>query len=145
MANSQQDTQRFMQNLQKEVDGEALYSVLAQKETRHQMQTVYLKLAESERRHAQFWRKKLEGVNVNIPEFQPTWQTRTLIWLAQRFGAQFVLPTVTSREKADSGSYATQPETEAASMSAEEQSHARLLSATNSGGGVSGNSVAETG
>jgi vacuolar iron transporter family protein len=144
MNNKNQDIQRFKQNIQKEVDGAALYSVLARKETRPEMQTVYQRLAESEQRHAQFWRQKMTDAGASIPEFQPTWRTRTLIWLAQRFGAQFVLPTVTSHENADSSAYAGQPETEAAAMSAEEQSHARLLSAASSGGGLSGSIVAET-
>lgn len=144
MSITNQDIQRFKQNLQKEVDGAALYNVLARKETRPEMQTVYQKLSESEQRHAHFWREKLTAAKVTIPDPKPTWQTMTLIWLAQRFGPQFVLPTISSREKADSNAYANQPEEETASMSQEEQAHARLLSAASSGGGVSGSIVAET-
>lgn len=144
MTNRKTDIQRYQRNLQKEVDGAALYSVLAQKETRPLMQMVYQRLADSEKRHAQFWREKL--ADAGIPDFspQPTWRARTLIWLARRFGPQFVLPTVTGHENADSGAYASQPEAEAAAMSAEEQSHARLLSAASGGGGVPGSIVAET-
>jgi vacuolar iron transporter family protein len=144
MATTNKDNQRFLQNLQKEVDGAALYSVLAQKEKRPEMQTVYQRLAESEQRHGQFWREKLTAAGATIPEIKPTWRTQTLIWLARRFGPQFVLPTITSHEKADSNAYANQPEAETASMSAEEQAHARLLSAASSGAGVSGSMVAET-
>lgn len=144
MTNTPQDIERFKQNLQREVDGAALYSVLSTKENRPEMQTVYQRLAESEQRHAEFWRAKLKDAGVDIPALKITWQTATLIQLAQRFGAQFVLPTITSRENSDSGTYANQPEEEAAAMSAEEQSHARLLSAASSGGGVSGSIVAET-
>jgi VIT1/CCC1 family predicted Fe2+/Mn2+ transporter len=108
------------------------------------MQIVYQRLAESEQRHAQFWREKLAAANVTHLQPRPTWRTQTLIWLAQRFGPQFVLPTVTSHEKADSNAYANQPEAETAAMSADEQAHARLLSAASSGGGVTGSIVAET-
>lgn len=145
MTHRDTDIQRYQKNLQKEVDGAALYSVLAQKETRPQMQRVYQRLAESEQRHARFWRNKLAEAGATSAEpIQPTWRTRTLIWLAQRFGTQFVLPTVVNHENADSGAYASQPESEAAAMSAEEQSHARLLSAASSGGGVPGSIIAET-
>jgi VIT1/CCC1 family predicted Fe2+/Mn2+ transporter len=144
MTETKQDLQRYRQNLQKEVDGAALYRVLAQKETRPEMQTVYQRLAESEDRHAAFWREKLTAAGAALPDPRPTGQTQTLIWLAKWFGPQFVLPTVTSHENADSNAYANQPETEAAAMSAEEQAHARLLSAASGGRGVSGSLVAET-
>ena len=138
------DTQRFLQNLQKEIDGAALYTVLANKETRPEMKTVYQRLSESEQRHAQFWREKLSAASAPIPEVTPTGRTQVLMWLAQRFGPQFVLPTVSSNEKADSSAYSNQPEAEAVGMAAEEQSHARLLSAASGGEGVAGSIVAET-
>ena len=138
------DLQRFTENLQKEMDGAALYAILAQKETRPQMKTVYQRLAESEERHAQFWRTKITAAGAPDPSISPTWRTRTIIWLAQRFGPQFVLPTITRNEKADSNAYSSQPESEAMAMSLEEQAHARLISAASSGGGVSGSIVAET-
>jgi VIT1/CCC1 family predicted Fe2+/Mn2+ transporter len=138
------DTQRFLQNLQKEVDGAALYAVLSNRETRPEMKTVYQRLSESEQRHAQFWREKLTEAGAPIPEVTPTGRTRTLMWLAQRFGPQFVLPTVTSNEKADSSAYSNQPEAEAVGMAAEEQAHARLVSAASGGEGVAGSIVAET-
>jgi VIT1/CCC1 family predicted Fe2+/Mn2+ transporter len=144
MDTKQEDVKRFIQNLEKEVDGSALYAVLAEKETRPEMKTVYQRLSESEDRHAAFWRKKLTEAGVTIPDIKPGWRTQTMIWLAKRFGPSFVLPTITSNEKADSGAYAGQPEAEAAHMSAEEQSHARLVSAASAGGGVSGSIVAET-
>ncbi len=141
---NQTDIQRFTENLQKEMDGAALYAILSEKENRPEMKTVYLRLSESEQRHAKFWREKIIASGAPDPSITPTWRTRTIIWLAQRFGPQFVLPTVTSNEKADSNSYANQPEAEALSMSQEEQAHARLISAASNGGGVSGSIVAET-
>ena len=144
MTNIKHDLQRYKQNLQKELDGAALYQILSQKETRPEMQTVYRRLAESELRHAGFWREKLAAAGATISENKPTWRTQVLIWLAQRFGPQFVLPTITGHEKADSNAYAGQPEAETASMSAEEQAHARLLAAASGGGGVTGSVIAET-
>jgi len=67
-----------------------------------------------------------------------------MIWLAQRFGPQFVLPTITGNEKADSQAYDNQPELEAGEFSRDEKSHARLLSmASQSTGGLPGGSVAQ--
>lgn len=143
METSSQDINRFRENLQKELDGAALYEVLAEKETRPEMQAVYRKLSESEQKHAQFWRGKLVEAGAPAADNPISGQTKVLIWLARRFGVQFVLPTITSAEKADSNAYANQPEAEAAGMAADEQSHARLLAAASSGGGVAGGSIAE--
>lgn len=143
MSSNPSDIERFMQNLQKEVDGSALYNVMSQLEARQEMKTVYQRLAESEDRHAAFWRKKLADAGVADPIVTTGWRTRTLIWLARRFGVQFVLPTINGHEKADSTAYSNQPEAEAAAMSAEEQSHARLISAASSGGAISGALIAE--
>ena len=143
METSSQDIKRFRENLQKELDGAALYLVLAEKESRPEMQAVYRKLSESEQKHAQFWREKLVEAGAPVTDAHISGQTKVLIWLARRFGVQFVLPTITSAEKADSNAYANQPEAEAAGMAADEQSHARLLAAASSGGGVAGGSIAE--
>ena len=144
MTDNTSDIQRFMTNLQKETDGAALYAVLSEIEERPEMKNVYQRLSESEQRHAQFWREKIKAAGGGEPEMHPSGQTRTLMFLARRFGPGFVLPTITSNEKADSNAYSTQPEEEALVMSAEEQAHARLISAASSGGGVTGSIVAET-
>lgn len=138
------ETKRYLNNRQKEIDGAALYSVLAETEKQPQMAEVYRKLAASEEKHAAAWDRKLEELKVSIPPRKPTWRASTMIWLAKRFGPQFVLPTVTSNEKADSEAYDGQPELEATEFSRDEKSHARLLSmASHSTGGLSGGSVAQ--
>jgi VIT1/CCC1 family predicted Fe2+/Mn2+ transporter len=138
------ETKRYLNNRQKEIDGAALYFVLAETEKQPQMAEVYRKLAASEEKHAAAWDRKLEALKVSIPPRKPTWRASTMIWLAKRFGPQFVLPTVTSNEKADSEAYDGQPELEATEFSRDEKSHARLLSmASHSTGGLSGGSVAQ--
>ena len=140
----QEDIKRYFANRQKEIDGAALYNVLAEKESQPQMAEVYRKLAASEEKHAATWEKKLEELKVTIPPRKPTWRAATMIWLAQRFGTQFVLPTITSNEKADSQAYDGQSDEEAKEFSLQEKSHARLLSvASNSTGGMSGGVVAQ--
>src|SRR5512139_636560 len=122
------DIKRYFANRQKEIDGAALYKVLADTEKQPQMAEVYKKLAASEEKHAATWEKKLEELKVSIPPRKPTWRAATMIWLARRFGPQFVLPTIASNEKADSRAYDNQADTDAQAFSQEEKSHARLLS-----------------
>jgi VIT1/CCC1 family predicted Fe2+/Mn2+ transporter len=140
----QEDIKRYFANRQKEIDGAALYQVLADTEKQPQMAKVYGKLVASEEKHAAAWEKKLEELKVQIPPRKATWRAATMIWLARRFGSQFVLPTITSNEKADSQAYDGQSDSEAQEFSLEEKSHARLLSvASSSTGGMSGGTVAQ--
>ncbi len=128
MSNNEEDIKQYFANRQKEIDGAALYRVLAETEKQPQMAEVYGKLAASEEKHAAAWEKKLTKLNVSIPPRKPTWRAATMIWLAKRFGPQFVLPTIASNEKADSRAYDSQADTDARAFSHEEKSHARLLS-----------------
>ena len=144
MSNNEEDIKQYFANRQKEIDGAALYRVLAETEKQPQMAEVYAKLAASEERHAAAWEMKLAKLNVSIPPRKPTWRAAAMIWLAKRFGPQFVLPTIASNEKADSRAYDGQADTDAQAFSKEEKSHARLLSmASQSSGGLSGGSVAQ--
>lgn len=139
-----EDIKRYFANRQKEIDGEALYRALAGTEKQPQMAEVYGKLAAAEERHATAWEKKLTDLNVTIPPRKPTWRAASMIWLARRFGPQFVLPTITSNEQADSLAYDTQPDKEAQAFSREEKSHARMLAmASHSGSGLPGGTVAQ--
>jgi hypothetical protein len=141
---NQEDIQRYLANRQKEIDGAALYRVLAETEKQPQMAEVYRKLSASEEKHAAAWEKKLTELKVPLPPRKPTWRAATMIWLAKRFGSQFVLPTITGNEKADSQAYDGQPDQEAQEFSQDEKSHARLISlASGASGGLSGGSVAQ--
>ena len=136
--------ERYLANRQKEIDGAALYRVLADTEKLPQMAEVYARLAASEEKHAAAWESKLSQLNIGIPPRKPTWRAATMIWLAKRFGPQFVLPTITSNEQADSQAYDGQPDSEAHEFSLEEKSHARLLAmASQSSGGLPGGTVAQ--
>ena len=138
------DADRYLANRQKEIDGAALYITLAESEKQPQMVEIYKRLSASEEKHAAVWERKLADLNVAIPIRKPTWRAQILIWLAKRFGPQFVLPTVAGNEKADSQAYDGQPDAEAKKLSADEKSHARMISmASHSTGGLSGGSVAQ--
>src|SRR5678816_1848513 len=99
------ETKQYLANRQKEIDGAALYSVLAETEKQPQMAEVYKKLAASEEKHAATWEKKLRELKISIPPRRPTWRAQTMIWLSKHFGPQFIWPTITGNEKADSQAY----------------------------------------
>lgn len=140
---SNDDITRYLENRQKEIDGAALYRALADSEKQAPLAEVYRKLSASEEKHARGWERKLEALGMAVPPRKPTWRAATMIWLAKRFGTQFILPTVANNEKADSRAYDGQPESEAASFAADEKSHARLISMAAGQSGLSGGSVAQ--
>ena len=125
------DVSRYRENLQKEVDGMALYNTLAEIEPKHELADVYRRLALTEEKHAVVWERRLKEAGERIPERRPSWRARTMSFLAKQFGPQFVLPSVTGNERADSLAYDSQPEalTDSGRMSADEKSHARLMAA----------------
>lgn len=132
---------RLVDNLVDELNGAALYDALADAEKDDRLAEVYRRLAVVERRHADRWRKKLEDAGETLPDFKPTWRTRTLAWLARRFGSRIVLPSVQSLERAGTDKYATQ--SDAHDFHADERSHMRIIKLMSStGGGFQGNDVA---
>jgi VIT1/CCC1 family predicted Fe2+/Mn2+ transporter len=138
------DIDRYLGNRQKEIDGAALYIALAESEKQPQMADLYKRLSASEEKHAAAWEKKLEVLKAEIPARNPSQRARILIWLAKRFGPQFILPTIAGNEKADSNAYAGQSDAEARKFSRDEKSHARMLSMASSAvGGLPGGSVAQ--
>jgi VIT1/CCC1 family predicted Fe2+/Mn2+ transporter len=136
----QADITRYRANWQDEVDSAALYRSVADAEENEQLAKVYRKLADAEEAHASFWENKLTDAGQTVPPRRVGWRTRTLAWLAKRFGPQFVLPTINNLEQADVASYDGQPEAKATNLPSDERSHARLLSTIS--GGMEGSAVA---
>src|SRR6266478_1408203 len=101
---------RYRTNLQGEVDSAALYRAMAEAEKDPHLSEVYRRLAAVEEAHAEFWRKQLGGVGAAAMARRPGWRTRSLVWLARRFGPQFVLPTLSTLEQRAVGQYDRQPE-----------------------------------
>lgn len=138
------DISRYLANWQKEVDGTALYLALAKIEKQPQLAEVYRRMAASEENHTAFWEKRLKESGAKLPPQRPSWRARVMRFLARRFGASFILPSLTAGEKATSGDYDSQPEPGIGSMSADEKSHARLLGMLGGNqGGLSGGAVAQ--
>ena len=136
------ERRRLLENLVDEMNGAALYDSLAAAEKEERLAEVYRKMAVVERRHADRWRKKLEEAGEAIPEFRPTWRTKTLAWMARRFGPGSVLPSVQSLEMTGTDKYASQAD--ARDFRGDERSHARLIGLMSSmRGGFAGTEVAK--
>ncbi|HEV8679748.1 MAG TPA: VIT1/CCC1 family protein [Stellaceae bacterium] len=136
--------ERYRSNLQGEVDSAALYRAMAEAESDPHLSEVYRRLAAVEEAHAEFWRKELGGLGATAIARSPGWRTRSLAWLARRFGPQFVLPTLSTLERRDSGMYDDQPEAVAGGLPGAERSHNRVVEAMASAmpGGASGSALA---
>jgi VIT1/CCC1 family predicted Fe2+/Mn2+ transporter len=118
---------RYRSNWQDEMDNATLYRAIAELESQSQLKEIYRRMAQAEETHARFWAEKLESHGFQLQAHKPGWRTRLLIWLAHRFGPQFILPTLSQREQVDSHAYDKQPEAHEVNMPRDEQSHARLL------------------
>lgn len=124
---SREDIKRFRENLKDEVDGAALYRLLADAEKDPHLKEVYSRLAASEDRHLALWRSKLEEAGAEVPNYKPSMRVKMLGWLARRFGTQAVSPVVTRMEMSATSMYDDQPEAVEANLPADERSHARLF------------------
>lgn len=123
------DELRFRANRQDEIDSAAQYRAMADAEPDEAAARVYRELADIEHKHAMFWEAQLRALGVDPGPAHPSRRARVLGWLARRFGARLILPTVASREVAGRHDYAGQPETAHTRMPAQERSHARVLQA----------------
>jgi vacuolar iron transporter family protein len=123
------ELRRFLSNRQDEIDSAAQYRAMAAAEPDAGVARVYRELADVEEKHAAFWEAQLRAHGVDPGPARPSWRARVLGWIARRFGARLILPTVTSREVAVRDDYTTQPESAHTRMPAEERSHARVLHA----------------
>lgn len=129
------DSQKYRDFLAEERNSATLYIALADIEQDAKIAEVYRRLAITEQKHAETWAARLRDAGEAVPAFQPEWRTRTLIWLARRFGVQAVLPTLSATEDSAAHGYVAAQSPEA--MRAQERSHARLLrqiSRTTTGG-----------
>lgn len=137
------DARRYRANLQGEVDGEAVYSALAEAEPDPSLAAVYKKLASVEGAHAQFWRTRLDREGIRGLKLSPSFRARALAWLARRFSASFVLPTIAAGEARDVDAYDRQQEAVEGGLPAAERSHARILgAAASTGRGLAGPALA---
>jgi VIT1/CCC1 family predicted Fe2+/Mn2+ transporter len=138
---AQRERKRLLENLEDEMNGAALYDALAAAEKDDRLAEVYRRLAGVEKRHAERWRKRLEEAGETLPPFKPSWRTRTLAWVARRFGTSAVLPSVQTLEASGTDKYAAQ--SDARDFHGDERSHSRVIQLMSTvRGGVAGTDVA---
>ncbi len=116
----------WLQNLQDERDGAALYEGLARVERDPGRAESFRELAEGERRHAAIWLRKLEKEGTPLPPERASSRVRVLVWLARRLGTPAVLPLVMDAESGDADKYTAQGG-DAAPLAEEEKAHRQVL------------------
>jgi len=77
------DIARYRANFQDEIESAALYRVIAQAEKQPQLARVYLKMAEVEEEHAEFWVEKIVEGGQSEPDRRIGWRTQVLAYLAK--------------------------------------------------------------
>jgi vacuolar iron transporter family protein len=141
---ARQDVARYQEHWRRELDSAALYRLLAEGEKQPDLAEVYRCLAAVEERHAQFWGDKIRALGSPLPRPRLTWKGSLRCWLARRVGHAMVLPMLADIEETEGHTYATDHETRATQLPAEERLHARLLQAlvNTSGAGMDGRALA---
>jgi len=124
---SKSDIERWLQNRQEEIDSASQYLAMAVGEPRAAVADVYRRLAAVEEKHAAFWEQRLRDAGHPVGARRPSARARVLGWVARRFGAGVVLPTIASAEYTQRNDYLAHPETHGTGMIDEERLHARVL------------------
>ncbi len=124
---TQADISRYRDNLKDERNAVTLYEQLAKVELNPDLASLYRKLADAERKHADVWERRLVEAGVTVPDWTIDWRTRVLGWLARKFGVKFVLPTIAGIEQGAGARYDNQPEVNRTGMPNDERSHARIF------------------
>ena len=120
---------RYIDNLQGEIDASAMYKAMAGHETNPETANIYMKLAAIEDKHAEFWRDQIVKVGGNPDKIKTSARIRVMIWLGEKMGSNFILPSLATIESKDSHKYSGQSEVAGSSMPREEKSHANILKA----------------
>jgi VIT1/CCC1 family predicted Fe2+/Mn2+ transporter len=138
------DHDRYRQNFIEEVNSAFLYRVAADLEENETLSGVYIRLAETEERHAALWEGKLREAGAAVPAREPDLRSRILARLARRLGPSVVTQVMASTELSGRTMYDDQPEADGTSLRTDERSHAVILEAlrSQSDKGVRGNVLA---
>jgi VIT1/CCC1 family predicted Fe2+/Mn2+ transporter/rubrerythrin len=139
----------YRSNFADESGSAAIYETLAARERDPRLAEVYRRMAATERQHAAHWVEKITAAGYPAPVFRPTWRQRSLLWLARRFGAAMVLPSMQNMERQGTAGYAQQSvgagaDAPTRAMAGQEHSHARLLASITQTqrGGMEGGALA---
>ena len=116
----------YQANLDDEIDGIAIYHLLAGAEQDPERRSIFEQLAAVEGRHADLWRRKLRKAGVEPREHGPSLRVRLVGFLARRFGVRAVLAIVRGMEAGAYSMYMAQGET-ARTIAPDEREHGRAL------------------
>lgn len=123
------DADRYRDFFTDEINSAFLYRVAADLEEDEVLSGVYLRLAETEEKHAALWEEKLRDANAPVPSRDPDLRSRILAWFARRMGPGVVTQVMASTEMSGRMMYDDQPEAAGTSLPADERSHAIMLDA----------------
>src|SRR5437773_1020881 len=118
---------RWKANLETEIDGIAIYRLLAEAEKDPERKAIFEQLADVEVHHEQVFREKLREAGVPVPERGPSLRARTIGLLARWFGVRSVLPIVRNMEAGAYIEYMEQDQA-AQSLAPDEREHRRTMS-----------------
>src|SRR3989442_8067474 len=118
---------RWKANLETEIDGIAIYRLLAEAEQDPERKAIFQQLAEVEVHHERVFREKLLEARVPVPERGPSLRARTIGLLARWFGVRSVLPIVRNMEAGAYIEYMEQDQA-AQSLAPDEREHRRTMS-----------------
>ena len=118
---------RWKANLETEIDGIAIYRLLAEAEKDPERKAIFEELADVEVHHEQVFREKLREAGVPVPERGPSLRARTIGLLARWFGVRSVLPIVRNMEAGAYIEYMEQDQA-AQSLAPDEREHRRTMS-----------------
>lgn len=118
---------RYQANLDDEIDGIAIYRLVAAAEKDPERKRIFAELSAVEERHANVWREKLREAGVKPHEHGPSLKVRLLGLAARTFGVRSVLPIIRSMEAGAYGAYMAQDET-AQALAPDERQHRLTMS-----------------
>ncbi len=121
-----ESVRRFQANLDTEIDGIAIYRLLAEAEPDEKRRSIFEQLGAVEERHAAVWRDKLREAGVEPRERGPSLRVRMIGFLARRFGVRSILPIVRGMEAGAYSTYMAQDEA-AQAIAPDEREHSRTL------------------
>ena len=118
---------RYRENFATEIDGIAVYRMLAELEESPARRKLFEELAEVEEHHADVWRQKLRDAGVEPKERGPSVKARMIGVGARIFGVRSMLPIVRSMEAGAYVAYMGQ-DASAQAMAPAEREHRRTMS-----------------
>jgi VIT1/CCC1 family predicted Fe2+/Mn2+ transporter len=133
-APDRKQVKQWQANLDDEINGIAIYEMLAKAERDPERRKIFEELADVEEYHAKVFREKLVEAGVTPKERGPGLRVRAIGLGARLFGVNSVLPIVRSMEAGAYSAYMAQDEA-AQALAPDERGHRKTMSRLERGGG----------